>query len=80
MEGTEHGFFGCTQWAAVVNGIHQHGDAQGIAEQNEFLPLIRAELASGGQKVDGHVPLGFGQLDFPDKTVQVFDQRAHDGS
>lgn len=39
VEGTENGAFGCVGWLGVVDVFDEGGEAEGVGEENEFLPL-----------------------------------------
>jgi hypothetical protein len=62
---------------AVVDGIYQHGDAEHVRRQDEFLALVVAHLAGAGQPVDGGEPFRLRRLDLADEGVEVLDKRRH---
>jgi hypothetical protein len=62
----------------VVDGLHQHRDAEHVGEQDELLPRAVALVAGGGEKRDRLRPLALGELDILDERVQVPNQRPQD--
>ncbi|MOA40716.1 hypothetical protein D3C78_1626140 [compost metagenome] len=64
----------------MIDGVDQHGDAKGVAEQDELLAVLGAHLPGLGQEGDCLFPFGLGQLHVLDEAVEVLDQRRHDGA
>jgi hypothetical protein len=62
----------------MIDDVHQHGNAQRVGQQNEFLPLVGAQLAGARQIVDGLSPPRFGGLHVANEIVQVPHQAGHD--
>src|SRR5580698_10718687 len=56
----EHCVLGRPLRSAIVDGVYQHRNAQRIAEQNEFLPLVRAHLPGLGEEGDRGFPFRLG--------------------
>jgi hypothetical protein len=78
MKGAEHRGRGGPFRVPVIDGIHQHRDAERIGKQDEFLPLLVAGMAGLREKPDGLKPFRLGQLDLADEVVQMPDERRHD--
>jgi hypothetical protein len=78
MEGTEYRGRGGAFRVAVVDGIHQHRDAEGIGEEDELLSLVVAGVAGLREKPDGLKPLLLAQFDLADEVVQMPDERRHE--
>ncbi len=63
---------------AMVDRIDQHAHAQHVRGEDEFLPLLRAQLAGAGEPIDRGRPFGLGRLDVAHEPVEVLDQGLHD--
>ena len=63
--------------AAIVDVVHQHGDAERVRQQDELLALVVALMADGGQVLDRLEPLLAVRLHFADEGMQVLDGRLH---
>jgi hypothetical protein len=63
---------------AVIDGIHQHADAEHVGCQDELLALGIADLADAGEPVDGGKPFLRGGFDIAHETVKMLHQRHHD--
>ena len=48
---------GRAAWAAIVDGVDQHAHAQHVGGEDEFLPLLRAQLAGAGEPIDRGRPI-----------------------
>ena len=77
MEGAEHRGFGGTRWMLMIQSRDQHRHAQRVRQQDELLPLAGAHVARRGEKADGLLPLGLGQVHVAHEVVQVLHERRH---
>jgi hypothetical protein len=62
----------------MIDRVDQHAHAQHVRGEDEFLPLLRAQLAGAGEPIDRSRPLRLRRLDVAHEAVQVLDQRLHD--
>src|SRR5262249_16544744 len=63
---------------AMIDRVHHHAHAQHVRGEDEFLPLLRAQLAGTGEPIDRRRPFGLGRLDVAHEAVQMLYQRLHD--
>src|SRR3954447_4350578 len=49
------------RWTPVVDRVDEHGDTEDVGQQDELLPLLRADLTGPRQEVDRDLPFGLGQ-------------------
>src|SRR6266496_2814829 len=75
---SEHGRFGRAPRCPMVDGIDQHGDAERIRQQDEFLPLVVAYMSGTGQEIDAGFPFRLRRFDLPDEGMQMAHQRLAD--
>ena len=71
VEGSEHCGLGGVRTLRMVERDGQHRKAQHARQQDELLTLVVALLACRSEEVDASHLLGFGQVHFADKVVQV---------
>ena len=64
----------------MVDRVHQHRNTEHVRKQDKFLPRVAAHLPSTGQKRDCNLPLCLGELDIANETMEVIDQRLHNGT
>ncbi|MNF85449.1 hypothetical protein D3C84_678420 [compost metagenome] len=75
IERPEHRGLGGGLTGAVVDGVHQHGQAEHIRQQDEFLAHDAiAHLSGVGEKADAVQPFVLGQLHLAGEGVQVAHQ------
>jgi hypothetical protein len=62
----------------MIDRVNQHAHAQHVRGEDEFLPLLRGQLAGAGEPIDRGCPFRLRRLDVAHEAVQVLDQRLHD--
>src|SRR4051812_20984987 len=62
---------------AMIDGIDQHGNAEHVRQQNEFLPARAALLADAGQEIDRVTPFVESEIRLADEVMQRPDQFLH---
>ncbi|MGY3465847.1 hypothetical protein ACVW0I_002718 [Bradyrhizobium sp. LM6.11] len=74
IERPEHCGLGGALALAVVDCVDQHGDAEHVGQEDEFLAGIRAFLAGAGQEIDGVFPFLEGEAGLAHVIVQRLHQ------
>ena len=58
--------------------IDEHGQPEGVGEQDELLALVVGDVPGAGEEVDGGEPLLLGERDLGGEGVQVAHERLQD--
>ena len=61
-----------------VERSHEHGETEGIRQQDEFLPLVVGNVANVRKELNALEPFVFGQLNVACKCMQAPDDARHD--
>ena len=63
---------------AMIDRVDQHAHAEHVRGEDEFLPLLRAQLAGAGEPIDRDRPFRLRRLDVAHEAVEMLDQGLHD--
>jgi hypothetical protein len=55
----------------MIDRVHQHGDAERVRQQDEFLALVVAHMAGAGEKIDAVFPFLLGRAYLTYEGMQV---------
>ncbi len=62
----------------MIDRVDQHGDAERIRQQDEFLALVVAHVAGAGQEIDAVFPFLLGRAHLAHECMEVPHQRVAD--
>ena len=74
-ERAEHRGLGRAFRHRMVDRIDQHGDAERVRQQDEFLALVVAHVAGAGQELDAVFPFLLGRPDLAHEGMEMTHQR-----